>query len=571
MADENERENHEAGTGTLQLADNSGAYTAARASSGAAQIALNGGVAVTGSGAHPYPDMPKVSNTRPMLKSLGATGTAIFNGVVTSEEYNEDFYWKDAIRIYETMLRNDAQINAVRELCELPIRRATWSIEPASPDPVDIEIASFVESCMMHDMRYVTSTGRTLTQKWDDTLRHILLMLWFGFSAFEQVWRIEDGWVKWARWLPLLPRTIWRWWVGEDNELVGIQQWTFKQYNYQFINIPADKLLLFVHRQEGQNYEGLPLLRTAYKHWWYKDNYYKVEAIDIERNAVPLPVITLPENFTPEDLFNANQMLQNIRANEQMGLTLPPGWGFDYGNAHGSSRGGPGSQLQPSIEHHDLMIARNVLGQFMNLGSDSTGSYALASTQVDMFLNALQATCEYIEDVVNLDAIPRLVDYNYDGVSVYPKLKCSKLALQDIQGIATVLKNLAGQQPLITAGPELEDWLRTELGVPSAPQSPIENQNPSDESDLGSGEDQESSTVQGKAAPESPETPEDEEDAEGVVSGPAGDSGAGMSEGMREGLSEARLLREALSAAYGLDAVERGLRWAQRHEQVAAR
>jgi hypothetical protein len=561
MADENERDNREQGdAGSLQLADSSGNYTAARAASGAQQIALNGGVAVTGSGANPYPEMPKVSSTRPMLKSLGATGTAIFNGVVTSEEYNEDFYWKDAIRIYETMLRNDAQINAVRMLCELPIRRATWSIEPASDDPVDIEIASFVESCMMHDMRYVTSTGRILTQKWDDTLRHILLMLWFGFSAFEQVWRIEDGWVKWSRWLPLLPRTIWRWWVGEDNELAGIQQWTFKQYNYQFINIPADKLLLFVHRQEGQNYEGLPLLRTAYKHWWYKDNYYKIEAIDIERNAVPTPIIHLPENFTDADVLNANAMLANIRANESMGLTLPPGWQAEYMNAHGSSRGGPGSQMTPSIEHHDLMIARNVLGQFMNLGSDSTGSYALASTQVDMFLNALQAVCEYIEDVVNLDAIPRLVDYNYDGVAVYPKLKASKLATQDVQGLAKALQELAGQQPLITAGPELEDWIREGLGVPTAPKSAIETENPSDESAPGSsGEDEESSTVQGKSAPGS--SGEDEEDAEGVVGGDATDAGAEM--------AESRLLREALDVAYARwDTVERAERW---REKVAAR
>lgn len=511
----------------------------------------------------PYPQMPEVPDNKPLLQAMGATGTAIFSGIIASEEYNSDFYWKDAIAIYEQMMRNDAQVFATINLMEEPIRRCTWSIEPASDDPVDLEIASFIESCLFHDMVMETTEGRKLTQKWDDILRHILMSFRFGFSAFEQVWRIEDGWVKWARWEPLLPRTIWRWWVGDDNQLVGVQQWTFKNYSYRFIDIPADKLLLFVHRQEGNNYDGVSILRSAYKHWWYKQNFEKIEAIDIERNAVAVPVIGLPESFSNADVQAAEKILANLRANQSMGVTLPPGWTFEYARNFAKTT----TQVQPSIQYHDVMIARNILGQFLNLGSTEAGSYALAATHLDLFRSLLQAEVEWIEDVINTDAIPRLCDYNYDGIAVYPKLKASKIAAQDVGVITDALSKLCNMPtPLITPGPEIEDFLRKELGLPSAPASQIEGTNPTqeqeppeDSEDDGEGEDegdenepqtQESTSTSGRPVASAPGTGDE---------GPAGTSEGVSGMLLREQMQEARLLRETLDAAYGVDAVERGM------------
>lgn len=511
-------------------------------------------------GGHPYPEMEKVPDNKPLLTSLGATGTAIFGGIITSEEYNEDFYWKDGIVIYEQMSRADAQPIAITQLLELPIRRATWSIEPASEEARDKEVASLIESCLFHDMRYQTTSGRIQHQKWDDTLRHILMMLRFGFMAFEVNWRIDDGWVKWARWTPLLPRTVWRWWVGDDNELVGIQQWTFKDYNYQFVDIPADKLLLFVHRQEGQNYEGVSIFRAAYKHWWMKEQYYKVQAIDIERNAISVPVIYLPENFTSADITMGQQILANLRANESMGATLPPGWKLEYANMREKGA----APIQQAIDHHDLMIARSVLGQFLNLGASGHGAYNLDNSQKMTLLAALQAECEYIEDVINSDAIPRLVDYNYDGVENYPKLKASKLIAQEIDLLAEALEKLANipNNALIHPDAELEDFLRNAYGLPKAPVSVVEANNPtapsnperpetSQRDDTAPGDNQESKDV----------TPGGKPNAKGQAGQDAQDTAdtvGAVGDGEAASMAEARLLREALQVIAGIDVVERG-------------
>jgi 2'-5' RNA ligase len=422
-----------------------------------------------------FPAMPTISRKTPYLESMGAPGTAIFQGIITNDDYNPDFYWRDAIEIYDQMCRNDGQIMAIVQQLELPIRRATWTVEPFSDAPRDKEIASFIESCLFHDLVRTTADGQRVYQKWDDILRHVLMMLRYGFAAFEKVWRVEDGWVKLAHLMPLLPMSVYRWWVGQDNELVGIQQYTFKNYTYCFVDIPAAKLLTFHHRMEGQNYQGFSLLRAAYKHWYYKDQFYKIDAIGLERNAIAVPEIHLPPSFTSEDVSTAQSILANLRANESMGVTLPPNWTINYiaGSEHYA-----GHALK-SIEHHDVMIARSVLAQFLNLGSAETGAYALATDQRQDLLESLQAESEYIEDVFSADLIPQLVDFNFADVEGYPRIKCSKLAQADIVELTDAISKLKARDAnFLTPDPELEDWVRDQFGMPKASKSAIAAANP---------------------------------------------------------------------------------------------
>ncbi len=500
-----------------------------------------------------YPQMDVMPADKPLLEAIGAPGTAIFSGIITSEEYNPDWYWRDGIKIIEQMVRNDAQINATRTMLELPIRRAKWSIVPGSDSPQDQEVASFVQSCLMDDMCYQTASGRVLHQKWDDILRHILMHLTYGFIPFEVNYRIEDGWVKWARWTPLLPRTVWRWWVGPDNELAGIQQWTFKNYNYGFVNIPADKLLLFSNRQEGNNYEGVSVFRSAYKHWFYKEQYEKIDAIGIERNAVVPPVIHLPANATAADGAMGLQIAQNMRVNQMMGVTLPFGWDLEYPKNEQKYA----AAVLPQIQYHDTLIARNVLCQFLDLGSTETGAYSLDKSQVNTFLSSLQAVCEYIEDVINNDAIRRLVDYNFDNVEVYPKLKCSKLTSQNTADLADALaKLMSGTTPLIQPDPQISNWLLEELGVPHSPQTQVEATNPTSEAVPNRPDNERagdhSDAVGKNVKPNATDSIAEKQDTGGEA--PGGNPAA-----TSESMEQVRLLNETLERISQMDAVERGI------------
>lgn len=89
------------------------------------------------------------------------------------------------------------------------------------------------------------------------------------------------------------------------------------------VSIPASKLLLFSFRREGENYEGVSVLRSAYKHWYFKETMYKFDAVRHERQSVGIPVIYLPSTATPEDKEQAKIIVANIRATEQTGVVMP--------------------------------------------------------------------------------------------------------------------------------------------------------------------------------------------------------------------------------------------------------
>ena len=60
------------------------------------------------------------------------------------------------------MRRNDYQVYASLLMTELPIRSASWKIEPANNEPDSLDN---VETALFHECDHT----------WDDTIRHALL------------------------------------------------------------------------------------------------------------------------------------------------------------------------------------------------------------------------------------------------------------------------------------------------------------------------------------------------------------------------------------------------------------
>jgi hypothetical protein len=209
-------------------------------------------------------------------------------------------------------------------------------------------------------------------------------------------------------------------------------------------------------------------------------------------------------------------------------------------------------EIVNAIMHHDLKIARNVLAQFINLGSNETGSYALADVQTKTFMQCEEGVASYIASVLNTDAIPELVDYNYDGVSIYPTVEFEPLADTDVKDISLAIQNMAS---FISNDPGFEDYVRKLVGAPSAPKDVVVATNPTaPDKDAKQPGSQAQETKPAK--PGIPENPADE----------VGDGKTQASSATAAGLVEhsdsvdTRLLNEALSAIYGRDATERGVR-----------
>lgn len=489
-----------------------------------------------------YPAMPQSTPEQPLLGSIGASGTAIMSGILISEDYNPDFGWRKGVEIFDQMRRSNGTVRAIEQLLAMPLRAATWNIKPATDKPEDKRVASFVESALFHELEFTTNEGVEQHQTWDDILRHACMSMTYGFMPFELVWRQDDaGWTKWSQWMPLLPRTIWRWWVNQQTDLVGVQQRTYINYGWYYRDIPASKLVLFSNEREGNNYEGMSVFRAAYPHWFYLQQYYKIQAVGIERNAVTPPIGYLSPMATGGDRDNLFAVVQNMRVGESMGAVLQAGEKVEYPANHQHQ----GADVQQAIDHHMQMMAQAAVTSFLTLGASAKGAFNLAESMISMLMTLLQARAQYICDTINAGPIRQLVRYNFGEQAVYPQLTVGRLTATDLTRVANALGVLAGYIP---PSNEITDFLVKMIGLPEAAHSEISATNPGGKDGAGGNGQQSDEPTQAQK--------ETQRVGMNVLRANFNPALSESSDEASDIVTEARLLREAIGALTGGDAVE---------------
>jgi phage gp29-like protein len=389
------------------------------------------------------------------IAELGASGTPVFGGFLRElGEYNPELTGLSAVRTYERMRRSDGQVWATLAAIKHPIRGAEWKVqEPKDANRAENAAADLVKSCLFDELNL------------DDVISNALLQIDFGFAAHENVWYIDRDTVRLKKCAPRLPITAYRWITNDSgDELVALEQMGYRGGNYIVTQIPAEKLCVFTHQQEGGNFTGISLLRAMYQHWYVKAGLYKVEAIACERNGMGVPWITTAAGAKKEDLADAKTWLQSLAVNESTSLLLPPGWSFGIEGVKGTIQ-----SPKDAIAHHNSMITKVGLAQFMDLGGpDRGGNRALGETMSDFFYLSLQAVANSIARQIDLKVIKPLCDYNFQGIR-YPKLVPQNIFSTNFETAANALKDLASSSVgVIRPDDDLEAWVRMKLGAPKA-------------------------------------------------------------------------------------------------------
>jgi hypothetical protein len=388
--------------------------------------------------------------TSPALTELGSTGMTSY-GTVFRQEYNSQLRGQAGRLTYNKMRKSDGQIRAILRLIKTPVLAARWYVSPASDSRKDQKIAQFVEDCLFKYMS--TSFPQLMTE--------ILTMLDFGFSTFEKVYKIEDvGGKQRVVWKKLAQRhalDIYQWRYDENGGPSELSIFDPNAAGSSYLNIPMERLLAFVFEKEGGDMEGVSVLRPAYKHWYYKENLYKVDAIQKERHGVGIPVIKLPVGFQDEDKRLADELGRNIRTNEKAHIVLPPNWEISMLKLEGQ----PVNAME-SIAYHDKAIARSILGQFINF-EQATGQQEQVQT---LFLKATRYIAETIRDVFNKWAIPELVAFNFPNVEEFPELRVRRIGdTMDWRTVSFAIRNFIGAG-VIVPDDRLETWIRDEMDLP---------------------------------------------------------------------------------------------------------
>lgn len=387
-------------------------------------------------------------------QEIGQSGTSIFRGYISSEEYVVDLQGVYALNQYDIMRRSDSTIHGVLQVVKNPIISANWDIEPASDDEADVEIADFVKRELF---------SRKI--KFQDVMREGLTSLDFGHSVAEKVYEMTmfDGKprIGISRIASRKQRTIRKWEL--ENGKPGVIQ---SLPNGVTAEIPREKLIYIINEREGENYHGISLLRFAYKPWKIKDSLELMNAIALEKLSIPVPVLRKGIGGTTvneADLQIARNLLRQWRANQSAYIELPPGLDLEFPTLNGASV----KDTLPTIEHQNEQIWSSVLASFMSLGQGGNGgSRALSGDLTTMFYKSLEAVARTLQQAYQEDLVQDLVDLNFSELpNGYPKLVFSSISDDDFKSIAESTSALMNAGAL-HADTGIENRLRTMLKLP---------------------------------------------------------------------------------------------------------
>lgn len=367
-------------------------------------------------------------------------------------------------RVFAKMGREDAQVKSVLRAVMLPIRRATWYLEPnGAPDEVVSLVAEDLRMQVKGEDPNKPVAARTGRVSWDKHLEDALRALQFGHMFFEQVYEPgRDGRDHLVKLAPRWPGTITDIQVAADGGLSSIRQRAAAGVKKaESVEIPVSRLVGYVFDDVGSQWIGQSVLRPAYKHWKLRDELLRMELNAVDRNSMGVPVYEGSELAldADSDLKNGQKIVEAFRAGKSSGASIPA-------KAKLSLVGVSGQVMSPreAITYHDNMIAKSVLAHFLNLEGKG-GSYALAETQSDLFIQSLQTTAEWIADVATQHVVEDLVRVAFpEHGGLMPRITLDPIASKkEIQpGDLAQLKN-AG---LILADKDLEEDLRRRYVLP---------------------------------------------------------------------------------------------------------
>jgi hypothetical protein len=426
---------------------------------------------------------PKKQPPQNIPAEVGASGLHRSSGYVQEEFLTElsGSRWKRVVR----RMLNDPIIVAFNRCTEMLVRQVTWTWKAASDSPEDGKAKDFIEGA-------VKDMGAT----WADTVSEIVTFTGWGFELSEMVFKrrsgmnpgtyqdsagserplpvskFNDNLIGWERWAGRAQETIERWEFDDNGRATAAVQIAAPDWRERII--PLDKCLHFRTTANKGNPEGLSTCRGAYEPWYYKTELQRIEAIGVEKNLSGYPVIRVPQKVIDLGPGNAifeswMKMGRDMRVDEQMFSLLPSDrWNNGQGEYMYAiellSTSGRLVDTVPIIQRYAQWMLMTVMADFLLLGHEKVGSFALSSDKTNLFSVALGAYLDIIRDEINRKAVPKLLALNGMPLESAPELHHGDIESPDIVELSDAVSKLtlAG----FTFTQEEADWVKKQAGFP---------------------------------------------------------------------------------------------------------
>ncbi len=386
---------------------------------------------------------------------VGSSGTEIYSGYI-SEDYLDGMRGTERADKYDQMRRSDPDVKMCLSAVKNSIMNGTWEVEAGEDTEEAKADAEFIKHILFHD----------LNKPFLDILEEGMTVCEFGHSVFEITHRpvldhpdhgsfisVNLNWRS--------PRTIERWNVDKKSErLISISQYAYGDLD-KLVDIPGEFLIVMTLQKEGANYEGISLLRPCYGPYIRRNNYLKLNASGIEKFAVPTPIATVPDGKQGTEQFRRLELiLQAYTYHQKNYIMKPAGWDLELntGNTYDPSK------VETSIDNEGQRMTRSFMANFLTLGMNTVGSYALSNDLSDFFFGGIEHVAGKFTTKINL-LIVHLILLNKGPRKVYPILKCSGISDKAGLEFAQIITLLTGQKVII-ADDKLEDHVRKRMKLP---------------------------------------------------------------------------------------------------------
>lgn len=387
----------------------------------------------------------------------GTSGTEIYSGYFNEEYLDALRNGVDRAKEYDKMRKSTPQVKMLLSSVKNPIKSCVWDIHPAEQDNLQYKLhAELCKKILFENLKY----------GWAKFLSETLTTIEFGHSVFERTHKVIFDDPDFGTYISIndlswrSPKTIERWNFNKCGELESITQYAFGDLG-KMVDIKSCNLVIFTLDMEGMDYQGQSMLRPCYGNYFRQNIYLKLNAIGIEKFAIPTPVATIPKGFegSPQKGF-FEEALEKYTTHQSNYLMKPEGWEIELNtNTYDPQK------VEVSIDNEDKRMSKAFLANFLELGQGS-GSYALSNDLSDFFLSGLNYIAnDVIADKINNTIIKEIIDLNFPAVKKYPKLVASGVSDKAGKELSEILSSLAGSKVIIPDD-RLEDEVRQRFNLP---------------------------------------------------------------------------------------------------------
>ncbi|WP_051327185.1 phage head morphogenesis protein [Desulfatibacillum aliphaticivorans] len=317
------------------------------------------------------------------------------------------------IRLYDEVDR-DSHASSVLQTRALAVAGCELEVRPGSDDERGQEIADFVQEAL---------GGFNFTQAIQELMQAVL----FGFRVGEIMWTNRGG-----KWLPkkIIGKHPRRFAFTDERELRLLTPENMMDGE----PVPDRKFLVFCYGDSDSPY-GKGLGQKLWWSVWFKKHGIKYWMVFLEKFGMPTAVGKYPPNA---DQDAKDKLLATLDAiQNETCITIPEGMAAEFLEA---KRGGKVT-YETVCEYMDKQISKAVLGQTAST-EGTPGKLGNEDSQEAVRQDILKADADLLAECLNESLIPWMVDYNYSGVTEYPRMWFRVEPEQDLKALAERDKTL---------------------------------------------------------------------------------------------------------------------------------